>query len=62
MNDTGPEVSGSPASHPPTAGPHRRPASVARRISAGASRTLRSVAVATAPTVSQAGGPAHYLA
>ena len=47
MNDTGPEVIGSPASHPPTAGPQRRPASVARRMSTGASRTLSSVVVAT---------------
>ena len=40
MSDAGPEVIGSPASHPPTAGPQRRPAIVASRMSGGRQEEL----------------------
>ena len=62
MKEEGPEVIGSPASHPPTVGPQRRPASVARRISTGARQSFSTVVVATDPTVSQLRTPAHHLA
>ena len=40
-NATGPDVRGSPTSHPPTPGPQRRAASVAPPISAGVRMSLK---------------------
>ncbi len=61
IRDTGPDVRGKPASHPPTPGPQRRPASVARRISSGARRAFSTIVAATRTTVSRLGPAAHRL-
>src|SRR5437016_3056983 len=47
--ETGPDVSGSPASQPPTAGPHRRPASVAAAMRSGVSTTFARRRVTRSP-------------
>ena len=47
--ETGPDVSGSPASQPPTAGPHRRPASVTAAMKSGVSTTFARRRVTRSP-------------